>query len=117
MNIPLTVASGGDAAIVENDGDHVTLHSSVPSPPGSTLALLHESLAIQVKVRGCKRLTEAEEALESVFQLVGLIACGIIETVQNSLQDICQFVYAVLQKLIQLGFAFANQTLGINPEL
>ncbi|HEY1533293.1 MAG TPA: hypothetical protein VGF76_04730, partial [Polyangiaceae bacterium] len=51
------------AAIVENDGDHVTLRSNVPSPPGSTLALLHESLAIQVKVRGCKRLTEAEEAL------------------------------------------------------
>ncbi len=61
MNIPLTVANGGHAAIVENDGDHVTLRSSVPSPPGSTLALLHESLAIQVKVRGCKRL--AEEAL------------------------------------------------------
>jgi hypothetical protein len=58
MNIRLTVASGGDAAIVENDGDQVTLRSSVPSPPGSTLALLHESLAIQVKVRGCKRLTE-----------------------------------------------------------
>jgi hypothetical protein len=58
VNVPLTVASGGNAAIVENQGDHVTLRSSVPSPPGSTLALLHESLAIQVKVRGCKRLPE-----------------------------------------------------------
>jgi hypothetical protein len=59
MNVPLTVASGGDAAIIENQGDHVTLRSSVPSPPGSTLALLHEHLTIQVKVRGCKRLDEA----------------------------------------------------------
>ncbi|HEX3852323.1 MAG TPA: hypothetical protein VHW01_15240 [Polyangiaceae bacterium] len=58
MNVPLTVASGGDAAIVENQGDHVTLRSSVPSPPGSTLALLHDGLALQVKVRGCKRLPE-----------------------------------------------------------
>jgi hypothetical protein len=63
VNVSLTLASGGDAAIIENQGDHVTLRSSVPSPPGSTLALLHEGLAIQVKVRGCKRLTEADEAL------------------------------------------------------
>jgi hypothetical protein len=58
MNVRLTVANGGDAAIVENQGDHVTLRSSVPSPPGSTLALLHNDLPIQVKVRGCKRLPE-----------------------------------------------------------
>jgi hypothetical protein len=61
MNVPLTVASGGDAAIIESEGDHVTLRSSVPSPPGSTLALLHDGSPIQVKVRGCKRL--AEESL------------------------------------------------------
>jgi hypothetical protein len=59
MNVPLTVKSGGEAAIVENQGDHVTMRSSVPSPPGSTLALLHAGEAIQVKVRGCKRLDEA----------------------------------------------------------
>jgi hypothetical protein len=61
MNVPLILASGGEAAIIENQGDHVTLRSSVPSPPGSTLALVHDNLPIQVKVRGCKRL--AEEAL------------------------------------------------------
>ncbi|HEY3668065.1 MAG TPA: hypothetical protein VGL19_18810 [Polyangiaceae bacterium] len=59
MNVPLTVRSGGQAAIVENQGDHVTVRSSVPSPPGSTLALLYEDQAIHVKVRGCKRLDEA----------------------------------------------------------
>jgi hypothetical protein len=58
MNVPLTVKSGGEAAIVENQGDHVTVRSSVPSPPGSTLALLYEDQAIVVKVRGCKRLDE-----------------------------------------------------------
>ena len=57
-------AGGGDAAIVENQGDHVTVRSSAASPPGSTLALVHihgsERLAVQVKVRGCKKLAESE---------------------------------------------------------
>jgi hypothetical protein len=60
MNVPVTVASGGVAAIVEAEGDHVTVRSSVPSPPGSTLALTHEGLSLQVKVRGCKRLDDGE---------------------------------------------------------
>ncbi len=61
MNVPLSIASGGDAAIVENQGDHVVVRSSVASPPGSTLAMKHGELSVLVKVRGCKRL--AEEAL------------------------------------------------------
>ena len=60
MNVRLTLAAGGDAAIVENQGDHVVLHSSAPSPPGSTLALKHGELRLLVKVRGCKRLNEAD---------------------------------------------------------
>ena len=60
MNVPLLVVSGGEAAIVENQGDHVVLRSSVASPPGSTLSLKHGELPVLVKVRGCRRLAEAE---------------------------------------------------------
>jgi hypothetical protein len=58
MNVPLTIAVGGEAAIVENQGDHVVVRSSQASPPGSTLNLDHQGLAIQVKVRGCKRVED-----------------------------------------------------------
>jgi hypothetical protein len=60
LNVALTLASGGPAAIVENQGDHVTVRSSAPSPPGSTLSLVHEGQPVLVKVRGCKRLDESE---------------------------------------------------------
>ena len=60
MNVPLTLANGGTAAIVEVSGDHVTVRSSVASPPGSTLNMKHGEHAVLVKVRGCKRLEEAE---------------------------------------------------------
>jgi hypothetical protein len=76
MNVKLFLASGGDAAIVENDGDHVTVRSSVASPPGSTLALVHEGLTVQVKVRGCKRLAEAELPFRIEGRLVSLTRAG-----------------------------------------
>jgi hypothetical protein len=60
VNVPLTVAAGGNAAIVEHQGDHVVLRSSVASPPGSTLNLQHGEIPVHVKVRGCKRLDESE---------------------------------------------------------
>ena len=60
MNVPLAIAAGGDAAIVENQGDHVVVRSSVASPPGSTLSMKHGELAVLVKVRGCKRLSESQ---------------------------------------------------------
>jgi len=60
MNVPLTIVNGGEAAIVLNQGDHVTLRSSVASPPGSTLSLKHGEIPVLVKVRGCKRLAESE---------------------------------------------------------
>ena len=59
MNVPLSIANGGEAAIVENQGDHVVVHASVASPPGSTLQLKHGELSVLVKVRGCKRLGES----------------------------------------------------------
>jgi len=58
MNVPLSIVNGGEAAIVENQGDHVVVRSSVASPPGSTLSMKHGELSVQVKVRGCKRTTE-----------------------------------------------------------
>lgn len=60
MNVPLIIESGGEAAIVENQGDYVVVRSSVASPPGSTLSMKHGALAVQVKVRGCKRLADSE---------------------------------------------------------
>jgi len=60
MNVPLTIDSGGEAAIVENQGDHVVLRSSIASPPGSTLTMKHGDLPVLVKVRGCKRLSESQ---------------------------------------------------------
>ena len=60
MNVPLTIESGGAAAIVEIQGDHVVVRSSVASPPGSTLSMKHGDLPVQVKVRGCKRLGEEQ---------------------------------------------------------
>jgi len=56
MKVLLSIASGGEAAIVENQGDYVVVRSSVASPPGSTLSLKHGELTVLVKVRGCKRL-------------------------------------------------------------
>jgi hypothetical protein len=58
--IPLQLKrSGGDAYIVENDGDAVTLASSDPSPPGSTVDASFASptctVSVRVKVRGCRR--------------------------------------------------------------
>ncbi len=72
MNVQLQLASGGRAMIVENDGDHITLRSSAPSPPGSTLALMHDGLSVQVKVRGCKKLTENELPFQIVGRLLSL---------------------------------------------
>lgn len=60
MNVPLSIVPGGEAAIVENQGDHVVVRSSVASPPGSTLSMRHGELSVLVKVRGCKRLAESQ---------------------------------------------------------
>ncbi len=58
VNVPLSIVSGGEAAIVEISGDHVTVRSSVASPPGSTLSMKHAEHTVLVKVRGCKRLSD-----------------------------------------------------------
>jgi hypothetical protein len=58
--VPLQLKrGGGDAVIVEHSGDFVTLASSAPSPPGSTVEATHNagerSVTVRVKVRGCRR--------------------------------------------------------------
>jgi hypothetical protein len=60
MNVPLSLVDGGEAAIVENQGDYVVVRSSIASPPGSTLRMKHGELPVLVKVRGCKRLAESQ---------------------------------------------------------
>jgi hypothetical protein len=58
--VPLQLKrGGGDAFIVEQKDDFVTLASVAPSPPGSTVEATHRGDArlttIRVKVRGCRR--------------------------------------------------------------
>ncbi len=58
--VPLQLKrGGGDAFIVEHQGDFVTLASVSPSPPGSTVEATHaggeRSVTLRVKVRGCRR--------------------------------------------------------------
>jgi hypothetical protein len=58
--VPLQLKrGGGDAFIVEHSGEFVTLASSAPSPPGSTVEATHaggeRSVTVRVKVRGCRR--------------------------------------------------------------
>ena len=57
--VALTLERGGDAFIVAHSGDLVSIASSAPSPPGSTLeasfASAERSVSVRVKVRGCRR--------------------------------------------------------------
>ena len=57
--VPLELKRGGDAYIVEHKDDFVTLASTAPSPPGSTVEAMHgsdvRSVTVRVKVRGCRR--------------------------------------------------------------
>jgi hypothetical protein len=76
VNVPLELASGGPACLIENDGDYVNVRSAKPSPPGSTLALVHQGLALQVKVRGCKRIAEDEMPFRIEGRFVSLTRAG-----------------------------------------
>lgn len=57
--IALALKRGGDAFIVERSDDFVTLASSLPSPPGSTIEASFagppRSVSLRVKVRGCRK--------------------------------------------------------------
>lgn len=68
MNLKLTIPGGGWAHIETREGERVTVLSSRPSPPGSTLNLeLPEGLpeappskSLAVKVRGCQRVEDGQ---------------------------------------------------------
>jgi hypothetical protein len=57
--VALTLKRGGDAFIIEHEGEVVVLASSAPSPPGSTVEASYasdvRSVSVRVKVRGCRR--------------------------------------------------------------
>lgn len=57
--VPLLLKRGGEAFIVEHQGDFVVLAATAPSPPGSTVEATHtggvRSVAVRVKVRGCRK--------------------------------------------------------------
>lgn len=58
--VPLKLKrGGGDAYLTEHSDELVTLASSAPSPPGSTVEATHQGdvrlTTVRVKVRGCRR--------------------------------------------------------------
>lgn len=69
---------GGDAYIVEHGGDFVTLASTAPSPPGSTVEATHpgadRSVTVRVKVRGCRKhpLPDGKEGFRIEGRFVSL---------------------------------------------
>jgi hypothetical protein len=58
-HVPLLLKRGGEAFIVEHQGDFVVLAATAPSPPGSTVEATHtggvRSVTVRVKVRGCRQ--------------------------------------------------------------
>jgi hypothetical protein len=58
--VQLTWDKGGQARVLETDGSAIAVESSIPSPPGSSLSgRTEEGITYHVKVRGCRRLSEA----------------------------------------------------------
>jgi hypothetical protein len=59
LNVHVKLAKGGEADITAASGDRVTLASTIPSPPGSTVdGALDDGTPIRVKVRGCRKSGE-----------------------------------------------------------
>jgi hypothetical protein len=59
-DVEIDLEGGGEARIVSSDGDHVTLESSRPYPPGAPLAGVARDLSGQyrVKVRGSRKTAD-----------------------------------------------------------
>ncbi len=68
--LELGLARGGSALVTATDGERVSLLASASSPPGSTLELTLEGKSLRVKVRGCRRLSQADAAGRA-FQIEG----------------------------------------------
>jgi hypothetical protein len=52
----LALPSGGTAAVLETDGERVTLLAPVASPPGSSLSASFDGQGVTIKVRGSRRV-------------------------------------------------------------
>ena len=52
----LELARGGTAAILEVNGEHVAVLSSLSSPPGSSLETLLDGGTLRIKVRSCQKV-------------------------------------------------------------
>jgi hypothetical protein len=60
--LELGLSRGGSALVTATDGERVSLLSSAASPPGSTLELSLDGKNLRVKVRSCRRLSQADAA-------------------------------------------------------
>jgi hypothetical protein len=76
--IALQLKQGGDAYLLERSDEFVTLASSLPSPPGSTVEASYlgppRSVSLRVKVRGCRKdsLPDGREGFRIEGRLVSL---------------------------------------------
>jgi hypothetical protein len=57
----LELTRGGTLSIVEVNGEHVVVLSSLSSPPGSPLEAVLDGGTLRIKVRSCQRV-EADDA-------------------------------------------------------
>jgi hypothetical protein len=58
----LELASGGSCVLLDHDGEHVVVLSSLSRPPGSTLEATFGGRSLRIKVRGCRRVEPDAEA-------------------------------------------------------
>jgi len=52
----LLLPSGGSVALLETNGEHVTLLAPGAAPPGSSLSVTFEGTSLTIKVRGSRRV-------------------------------------------------------------
>jgi hypothetical protein len=52
----LALPGGGNALVLETDGERVTLLAPSASPPGSSLVASFEGTTVRIKVRGSRRV-------------------------------------------------------------
>ncbi len=52
----LELARGGSAAVLEVNGEHVVVLSSLASPPGSPLEAKLDEGTLRIKVRSCQKV-------------------------------------------------------------
>lgn len=62
MSREVPLVRGGVGVIESADASHVVVAVSAPSPPGSTLELMVAAAPLGVKVRSCRRVSDAEPA-------------------------------------------------------